>query len=131
MKQLFLLVILSSSVAVSANDRVETDTIRNLASGSLLANAKGPFRLPNGNGLYLLPESNMPCVVPSLQNYNMPNLATKKSLPSPQAPGTIPQVKPVPPIREAILKYRKQEVMVKKTGFKPQAKSKIGLRLTY
>ena len=42
--------------------------------------------LPNGNRVYLLPQGNMPCIVPDVQRFNMP-LMRLDSL-----PGTMPNV---------------------------------------
>ena len=43
----------------------------------------------NGNQVYSLPQDNMPCIVPNIQRYDMPN-GGKNIVPLEKGPGAIP-----------------------------------------
>jgi hypothetical protein len=45
---------------------------RNLSTTSPLQEAKPSYTLENGSKVYLLPQDNMPCVVPDMSQFNMP-----------------------------------------------------------
>lgn len=49
--------------------------------GTLLTDNNYLLTLPNGNKLHILPQDNMPCIAPSMQQFNMPNAGTLKMLP--------------------------------------------------
>ncbi|MDF2386236.1 hypothetical protein JMG10_32525 [Nostoc ellipsosporum NOK] len=132
MRTLLLLCSLAFGITASANDSVVTDTSRNLAAlPPGLTNAKGPYQLANGNSVYLLPADNMPCVVPAPQHYQMPNLAGKRTLPAPDAPGAMPQVKPVLPLRQTALLPGQSILQSDKRTQQPKIKKKTGFRLAY
>lgn len=46
--------------------------------------------LANGNKVYLLPQDNMPCIVPDMGQFNMPNLAKGKRIPGKMPNAAIP-----------------------------------------
>ena len=51
--------------------------------------------LPNGNSLMILPQDNMPCIIPSTENYAMPNPAPPlrfQNIPNPAKPLKRPPV---------------------------------------
>lgn len=57
--------------------------------------AKFSHSLPNGNKVYFLPLDNMPCIVPDMSQFNMPNAGRKikaKGMP----PGSSPPHKIIP-----------------------------------
>lgn len=43
-----------------------------------LPQAKLSHTLPNGSKVYLLPQDNMPCLVPNMDHYGMPNVSIQK-----------------------------------------------------
>jgi hypothetical protein len=49
---------------------------------ALIGARKAPFAevLSNGNKVYLLPQDNMPCIVPDMKQFNMPVVAGDNSL---------------------------------------------------
>ena len=51
--------------------------------------------LENGSKVYSLPQDNMPCLVPEMSQFNMPNLAKGKKV-NGMPPGIIPPYKIIP-----------------------------------
>lgn len=49
------------------------------------------YTLSNGNKVITLPQDNMPCIIPEMQSYNMPNAFTSLNKTEP-VPGKIPNV---------------------------------------
>jgi hypothetical protein len=52
--------------------QIQNSTIDNLQSLAITSKAKLLMVLPNGNKLSVLPQDNMPCIVPDLSQFNMP-----------------------------------------------------------
>lgn len=48
------------------------------------------FTLPNNSKVYLLPQDNMPCLVPDISRFNMPNILKGVKI-SGMPPGSLPQ----------------------------------------
>lgn len=53
-------------------------------------NAKPLLVLPNGNRVVALPQDNMPCIVPNMNQFSMPNTAPPLYPQKQKGPGTIP-----------------------------------------
>ena len=47
-------------------------TMKNTVATIASAKAKLSHTLPNGNKVYILPQDNMPCIVPDMQQFSMP-----------------------------------------------------------
>jgi hypothetical protein len=73
--------------------RIKLENLAPIPQENLVSSLQGKYShsLPNGNGVYLLPQDNMPCIVPGQQHSTMPNIAGPKDriIPPPQ-PGHIP-----------------------------------------
>lgn len=62
-------------------------------NNSLILDLQGKYShgLPNGDKVFLLPQDNMPCVVPGNQHQSMPNITgPKDKIVNPPNPGHIP-----------------------------------------
>jgi hypothetical protein len=62
-------------------------------------NQKLSIILPNGDKVYILSQDNMPCVVPDMTQFNMPNVSNSHDyfqslLPKNNIPGNIPNAAP-------------------------------------
>jgi hypothetical protein len=78
-------------------------------SGTLLKQYSNPSEtakllsvLPNGNQVYALPQDNMPCIVPQMNQYAMPNAGD--NIKTENVPGAIPNPAPkivIPPVKKA------------------------------
>lgn len=53
------------------------------------------FTHPNGNKLYFLPQDNMPCMVPDLSQFNMPNAGRGIKITG-MPPGSVPRIPIIP-----------------------------------
>lgn len=69
----------------------------NTSHSFILLNPKAKFShgLPNGNKVFLLPLDNMPCIVPDMNQFNMPNLGRNIKA-NGMPPGTSPPHKIIP-----------------------------------
>lgn len=79
-----------------------------------MAGATLSHTLKNGNSVYLLPQSNMPCVVPDISQYNMPvskPAIPYYNIPNPALPNNtpgmvVPQNKIIPITPEKLQEYK-------------------------
>lgn len=59
--------------------------------------AKLSHTLSNGNKVYLLPQDNMPCIVPNMSQFNMPNAGRNIKV-NGMPPGSSPPYKIIPEV---------------------------------
>jgi hypothetical protein len=68
----------------SLKNKVTNDQLKKLlAPGFSITISSNTYNLPNGNKVIILPQDNMPCMVPDMKQFNMPVLKV-------EVPNTMP-----------------------------------------